>query len=375
VQEWIASRTPDALFRAAIGNAPSLADVVKMVHPKPSDPGRAALLGWLIGREVETSLLPDIVREYEAFKADPSRPTPDVPFQFLASVHLGPAAWKEIAARAPWQMTRMNLNTFLRHGVFDDPELAARIAARLSDADEVRRAKAMPYQLLAASLNADQKLPEAVRKALEAATETAVGNVPRIDGRVHVCLDVSGSMSAPVTGWRQGSSTRVRCVDVAALYAAAILRRNPEAAVLPFSDDVIPAPVSAKAPLAETARVLAGLGGGGTKCSAPLRLLNRCGAGGDVVIFVSDNESWIDARSGGRGTATMEEWLRFKKSSPQARLVCIDLTPNGTTQALDREDILNVGGFSDEVFGVVAGFACEGAPKEHWVDVIERVAL
>ena len=38
------------------------------------------------------------------------------------------------------------------------------------------------------------------------------------------------------------------------------------------------------------------------------------------------------------------------------KLVGIDVQPNTTTQAPERADVLNVGGFSDAVFDVVAGF-------------------
>ena len=36
------------------------------------------------------------------------------------------------------------------------------------------------------------------------------------------------------------------------------------------------------------------------------------------------------------------------------KLVCIDIQPYGSTQAAERADILNIGGFSDAVFNVVA---------------------
>jgi 60 kDa SS-A/Ro ribonucleoprotein len=89
-----------------------------------------------------------------------------------------------------------------------------------------------------------------------------------------------------------------------------------------------------------------------------------------AVPEVSDNESWIDVRAG-RGTATMEEWSRFKARNPQARLVCIDLQPYGTTQAPDREDVLNVGGFSDQVFDVIAAFRRDGGDADPWAKAIE----
>ena len=92
------------------------------------------------------------------------------------------------------------------------------------------------------------------------------------------------------------------------------------------------------------------------------------------MIYVSDNESWIDARSA-RGTATMAEWAAFQARSPGARLACIDLQPNGTTQAPDRKDILNIGGFSDQVFEVLSSFAGGSFGAGHWVRAIEEVSL
>jgi len=85
----------------------------------------------------------------------------------------------------------------------------------------------------------------------------------------------------------------------------------------------------------------------------------------DLVILVSDNESWVDARAKGP-TQLMRVWEEMKTRNRGAKLVCIDLQPNATSQAVERPDILNVGGFSDEVFGVVARFARgETGPGQH----------
>ena len=74
--------------------------------------------------------------------------------------------------------------------------------------------------------SADARVPAVVREALQDAMEAATRNVPKVEGKVYVCPDVSGSMLSPVTGYRKGSTTKVRCVDVAALVAATILRRT-----------------------------------------------------------------------------------------------------------------------------------------------------
>jgi 60 kDa SS-A/Ro ribonucleoprotein len=127
------------------------------------------------------------------------------------------------------------------------------------------------------------------------------------------------------------------------------------------------------------AKVLASLPAGGTNCSAPLAELNRRKASADLLIYVSDNESWIDTpwygRFGGNRTATLEQWAIFKARNPRAKLVCIDLQPSGTTQAAEREDVLNIGGFSDHVFELIAEFAAGTLNTNHWVGVIESVSI
>ena len=55
--------------------------------------------------------------------------------------------------------------------------------------------------------------------------------------------------------------------------------------------------------------------------------------------------------------------------------MCIDIQPNRTTQACEREDVLNVGGFSDQVFEVIAEFVRGRLTSDHWVGAIEKIEL
>src|SRR5262249_48051382 len=159
------------------------------------------------------------------------------------------------------------------------------------------------------------------------------------------------------------------------LVAAAVLRKNQDGEVIPFEQDIVKVILNPRDTVMTNANKLASIGGGGTNCSAPLAELNRRNAKGDLVIYVSDNESWIDGRATSRGTATMAEWNAFKARNPRAKLVCIDIQPNAHTQAPNRDDILNVGGFSDAVFDVIAAFASGEAGGDHWVRVIDAVSL
>lgn len=376
VLRWLQASSDAALFRASVGNDPSLADVIKMVHPTPTTASRRALYGYLVGRPYDLDALPELVKAYEAYKAGQTKEIPDVPFQLLTSLPLDSKAWRQIARNARWQQTRMNLATFSRHGVFDDRTLVEQLAARLRNPEDIRKAKAFPYQLMVAHAHAGKDLPAEIREALHDAMELAVSNVPRVRGHVYVLPDVSGSMHTSVTGHRPGASSAVRCIDVAALVAAAILRSNRQATVMPFHDRVQRCELEPRDSIMTNAKRLASLPSGGTNCSAPLQELNRRKATGNLVIFVSDNQSWIDRhRSWNGGTAVLEQWDEYRRRNPKAKLVCIDVQPSTTVQAPDRADILNVGGFSDAVFTMIDAFVHDRMHPDHWVHEIESIDL
>lgn len=372
VTQWLERASIRDLMAAATGTSPSLADIVRMVHPKPADTGRRAFYGWLIGKPYDLAALPAEIAAFETWKREPSGSLPPVPFEWLTAHPLTAEQWGELAGRMGWQALRINLNTLARSGAFGVAGVTETVTARLADPVVLTKARVLPYQLLVALRSVGEGVPLAVQAALETALEASLAKVPQLAGNVVVCPDVSGSMSSPATGYRKGASSTVRCIDVAALVAAAMLRTNRHARVLPFEVGVVNVALDPNARLAVNTGRLAAVGGGGTNVSAPLALLNRERAAVDLVVIVSDNESWVDARRSG-ATATMREWDRLKRRNPNAKLVCVDIQPHGTTQAAGRADILNVGGFSDAVFETVARFA-EGQTR-NWVELVNETEV
>jgi 60 kDa SS-A/Ro ribonucleoprotein len=286
-------------------------------------------------------------------------------------------------AKTGWTVGRVIAETL---GISPPPakeDMVDYVAARLADPDEIRRSRQFPYQFLAAYLNASDEVPQKIKAALHKAAEIACGNVPELPGPVVIGLDVSGSMSAAVTGNRgRGATSKMRCVDVAALFAAAILRRNPDSVVIPFDTAAYEVRVDPTDSVLSLAERLAKYGGGGTNCSLPLAAANiryheRRFAG---CVLVSDNESWVGTGRNG-STAVMTEWQGFVKNQlrlgghaiPSPKLVCIDLQPYTTAQAPERSDILNVGGFSDAVFSIVAAFLADDGGR--FVAEVEKVEL
>lgn len=382
IREWFDKRTDRAVFTSSVGADPSLVDIIKMVHPKGATPSRNSLYAYLIGKEHDATILDSLVKEWEAFKSDASASVPDVPFEMLTALELSPAHWRELAMNAPWHRARMNLNTFARHGLMDDKVVVKALAARLADPSEVAKSKVFPYQLLMAyTATGGGAVPIAIREALQDALDHSLSNVPELPGQTYVFPDISGSMKSPVTGTRKGSTSAVQCIDVAALIASAVLRRNKMAEVLPFADTVRSVELNPRDSVMTNAAKISNLPNGGTDCSAPLALLNARKAQGDLIIYVSDNESWIDSGGRTRGlwrtdpTGTMAQWEVFRARNPQAKMVCIDLSPNTTTQAIERNDILNIGGFSDKVFDVIALFARGELGPDHWTGLIQKTEI
>lgn len=373
VREWLDRASIEQLLSAAIGERPSLADIVRMVHPRPLDASREALYAWLLDKPYKAEALPERVRAYEAFKADPRGEAPDLPFQYLTALPLEVRHWKQIAARSSWQSTRMNLNTFLRKGVFEDAAMVEQVAAKLRQPEAIQRARVFPYQLMVAYRAAAAKLPEPITEALQEAMELATAAVPALSGEVVLAIDVSGSMQSPVTGYRYGATSVATCVDVAALIAACFRRRNARTRIVPFAEAVRSIRLNPRDSVMSQARAIARMVGGGTCVSAPLALLNQERATPDLVVIVSDNQSWADTRQHG-GTETMRQWAALKARNPKARLVCIDLQPYGSSQVQELPDVFHIGGFSDAVFEQVAVIA-QGKRASHWAERIQAMEL
>lgn len=399
VQTWIVNRKPDQLFRDIVGNDPSLSDVIKMVHPRPKNKVQEFMFGYICGNvevsvdggkvkaiknlsdkkteKIKAENIPEIVKEFEIFKAkklagEITNSTPDVPFQMLTALNIGEKEWKEFAINGSWTFTRMNLNNFQKYGVFKDSEMVKKIADRLSNPAEVRKSKIFPYQLLTTFKSISSEIPTKISNALQDAMEIAVENIPEIEGKkIYVCIDTSGSMGSAVTGNRGGGTTATTCVDVAALIASAILRKNQDAEVIPFDTSVHHVNVNPRDSIMTNAQKLA-LRGGGTNCSCALKYLNDKGANGDIVIFVSDNESWCDPDYG-HATGTHAEFIKFRKRNPKAVLINIDIQPATHTQTKECEYIFNIGGFSDAVFDIISAVGNGKFNSDWFVKKIEQI--
>jgi len=377
IRQWLDSRSEYQLFGDAVGGKSaggvSIADIIKMVHPKPANAEREALYGYIIGKEG----VPDVVRAYEAFKAGETEELPNVRWELLTALDLKPEHWKLIARRAGWRQAVKQLNTFHRHQVLDDPETVEILAQKIADEETISKLKPFPHELVSAykfGITAPQPILDALHAAMEYVT--AYVKVPA--GKVLLGVDVSGSMGSPVTGWRGSATGKLCCTDVACLLAAVVAKRNPDAQVIPFDTKRYDIRIDRMNPILTTAEQLSQRGGGGTSVSIPLAWALDTGFEPDHVILLSDNESWADSRGSSAATKTMRCFRQLQQKVPHLRMVCLDLQPDTSTQAADEADVLNLGGWSNQLWSVIVDFLEHGQNPDDpnlWLQEIDAITI
>ncbi len=401
VRQWIEKRSDERLLNDTVGNSPSLADVIRLVRPVPKNKTREAFYAWILGRKVvmhademtyrivgearipETvlySTLPENVRAYEDFKTGRTSVIPKVDFRLVTAKELTSEQWSQIASNSDFNMIRQNLNTFARHNVLTDKSIVKTLASKLSNRETVKRVKLFPYQLLTTFQNIEDSIPNEIKNALQDAMEVATENVPAFEGAVYVFPDVSGSMSSPATG-RSDAPTKTRCIDIAGLVASSLMRTCKDCTVTPFDTRLhSTAGLNSRDSVMTNATKLGGFGGGGTEVGLPMADLANNKKEVSLVIYISDNESWYESNptSSWRTSKTdlVKYWDQVKSRNPKAKMVCIDIQANATTQAKDSNSVLNIGGFSDSIWETIANFVNgDIGGKDAWVQDIEKVEL
>jgi 60 kDa SS-A/Ro ribonucleoprotein len=374
IRNWLAERSALDVFNGSIGLAnPSVADIIKMVHPKGEDYSKDAVYAYLTeAKNWETKFdnLPEEIQLFEKLKKGENVEVPNIPFRALTNLDLNVDQWRRIASNMPFNTLRQNINMLSKRNVFKSYAAVNEAVSKLANGDLIRKIKVFPYQLFTTFQNMDDEVHVEIKNALQEAAEYATENVPSFGKKVVLAIDVSGSMQSPVTGCLYSNvATKTRCVDVAGLIAACVVRNNKNALVLAFDTSVYEANINPRDSIMTNSTKIAKYGGGGTNCSLPLDKLNRERVKADLVIYVSDNMSWQGNRFG-----TAEQWNIFKKNNPKAKLINIDIQPYPNAQVPDNKDVLNIGGYNDAIWPAIESFI-KDSDSGDFVETIENAIV
>ncbi|AWZ04372.1 MULTISPECIES: TROVE domain-containing protein [unclassified Streptomyces] len=200
------------------------------------------------------------------------------------------AAWEAVIPSMGAMALLRNLRNFDQAGVSD--EVAARVAAKVSDPETVARARQFPFRYLAAYQHAPS-----LRWAypLERALGHSLGNVPALPGRTLILVDRSGSMWSPLS-----DRSQLNRADAAAVFGTALALRAEHADLVQFGTA---SKAVAYGPGESVLKVLERFGDlGGTNTAEAVRAHYE---GHDRVLIVTDEQATYS--SGGDPTALVPD--------------------------------------------------------------------
>ncbi|MEV5512229.1 TROVE domain-containing protein, partial [Streptomyces flaveolus] len=225
-------------------------DILNLVHaaPDPAKPWQGELFQYALDRRhnPDTAVPPASNRVLVAHRELMALPVerrravvtaPDgaerlaaagITWEMLAGWLQGPmdkAAWEAVIPSMGAMALVRNLRNFDEAGVSD--EVAARVAARISDPEQVARSRQFPFRYLAAYRHAPSlrwSYP------LEQALGHSLANVPALPGRTLVLVDRSGSMFYS----RMSDRSELNRADAAAVFGTALALRAADADLVEF---------------------------------------------------------------------------------------------------------------------------------------------
>lgn len=261
--------------------------------------------------------------------------------------------WQELidSGRLGYMALLRNLRNILQAGVKTD--YLKIVAKRLSNADEVRRSRQLPFRFLSAYLELEAT-PHVhasyFLRPLEKAALVSIENLKGFGLDTKICLaaDVSGSMFGPIS-----PRSKIQAYDIGLLLSMLMRARSKAVMTGIFGDrwETFQFPTSSV--LSNVARLkrIEGRVGYATNGHKVIDFLIKKDIVMDKVMMFTDLQMWSNH---GVGNSLKKSWKAYKNLAPGARLYLFDLRGYGQSPiSIERDDVALIAGWSDKVFEVL----------------------
>lgn len=178
------------------------------------------------------------------------------------------------------------------------PDIIKTVTARLTNADELAKARIHPIAVLSALITYSQghgarghgewTNVRQVIDALDTAFYLSFGNLVPSGARIMLALDVSGSMQSGEIAGVPGLTPAI----ASAAMAMSIARTEQDWSVMAFHQGIIPLNISPRQRLDNVLKTTAINNGGGTDCSLPMRYAQMNRIPVDCFVVLTDSETW-----------------------------------------------------------------------------------
>ena len=321
-----------------------LRDALFLVHPKAKDDAQQTIFDKIANKFLETPY----TWETELSALGQYRfKTPEAKKQAFKE------KWEELigSGKLGYMALLRNLRNILCAEVNDNS--LKDVANRLSNPQEVARAKQFPFRFLSAYRELQDCKNGNVPLIMQALEEAVVATAQNIAGfdehtRVLLACDVSGSMYTPIS-----EKSTVKAYDVGLVLAMLLKNRCKHVVSGIFGDSwkVINMPSSGILSNVMQMYSREGEVGYTTNGYKVIEYLRRRKIAMDKVMIFTDCQMW-DSNDGNK--KIQHEWTKYKAMAPQAKLYLFDLVGYGQSplKMLDN-DVALIAGWSDKVFDML----------------------
>ena len=312
-----------------------LVDAVNLVHPPHSEALGALVNGTLAPAETwETKL----TQAGQGAKSEAQKE------------RLKGDAWAELvrSRKIGYFALLRNLRNILEQA----PEVMDEAREMLVDERLIKKSLVLPFRFRTAIDAMEQsqlKGRHEMIHALSQAVDTALANVPQLDGRTLVAMDCSGSMIG-------------RPMKIGSLFASVLYKAN-DADLMLFSGDARYVTLNkSDATLTLASRIEDKAEWSGTNFHA---VFQRATGAYDRVVILSDMQAWM-----GYWTPQKEFEKFVKRSGKRPRIYSFDLAGYGTLQFPER-DVYCLAGFSDKTMETIKFLEEDKSALLKQIDAVE----
>lgn len=391
-----------------LGRDISLIDLVNQMHPVPTQSNAEAFkLLMKEGGKGLDKLYGSKILEKEMSKAGKA------PKEAQKTVEAAKQEAIESVLANVKGMPIFNLLRNLRNIILYAPGSVSEACRQLVIPEKVHKSRLLPFRFLTAHLEISQmhydikegesssivfedevetrastreefnKFKVAVLGALEIAIEHACHNIPELEGRVAILIDHSGSMRGDGGGASLTSTlSRTTMVDIADLFAAMLLAKQPSVYVGLFGDQLIQYIVDRKMSILEMTRAIYNKGRGcGPSTEQGIfdffkELVRSKTPVDHIIVFsdmvIGDANRWYGLRREGMG-AFQTLFREFRKIYPATKVVSVNIhQTDGTTVFNKNYGVTQVAGWSEKIFDVIAE---GGAGYKAIIEEIEKIVI
>lgn len=277
-----------------------------------------------------------------------------VPTELLSSR----IVWKALLKRMPMTAMIRNLGKMTSIELLqENSDEAKLVSEKLRDVAALRAARVHPLNVLLASAvyrngagdkgKLEWKPNENIVEALNEAFYLSFANVEPTNKKFLLALDVSGSMTARLSG------SALSCKEASAAMAMITLRTEPLCEVVSFQDELTQLNLNKNMKLDKVLEVITDLPFGSTDCALPMLWAAQKKKKFDCFIVFTDNETYF----GEVHPSEAMRMYRLKSGVWDAKLIVVGMTATKFTIA-DPNDpfMLDIVGFDSSAPELIRNF-------------------